>query len=435
MKIEFSFEKLGITDLNEMQKNVICHENSTQDILLLSPTGTGKTLGYSLLFKNSIQAIKSTQILVIVPTRELAIQIETVLKSVFPSLFVTSIYGGRNMLVEKRRLDENPTIVVGTPGRIIDHLQRGRLQNNSIHTLVMDEYDKSLELGFLDQIEEINRLLDRPTRKILASATQLKKVPDFINLDTTLQLNYLHLKVNQSVLHLSQVVAEAKNKFKALVQIFVKYPVNKTLVFCNHREAVERISDYLHELEIEHDTFHGGLDQTERELALVKFRNNSTRILITTDLAARGLDIAEVDLIVHYQLPINEEAFTHRNGRTARVDREGKAIIIMTPEEYFPEYFPNDIDIEELEGRLEDYIPNSEYISLRLSLGKREKIRKIDIVGFLLSFEGMHKNDLGAIDITEKESYVAVKKEVARSLLRQANREKIKGKIVRVYMI
>lgn len=435
MKIEFSFEKLGITELNEMQKSVKCHENSTQNVLLLSPTGTGKTLGYTLLLKNSIQPHKNTQVLVIVPTRELAIQTESVLKSLFPSLFVTSIYGGRNMLTEKRRLDEKPIIVIGTPGRIIDHLQRERLHSKSIHTLVMDEYDKSLELGFLEQIEEINRLLNRPTRKILASATELKKAPDFINLDETLQLNYLDLKVNQSILHISQVVTEAKNKFKALVQIFAKYTVNKTLVFCNHREAVERISNYLHELHIEHDIFHGGLDQTERELALVKFRNNSTRLLITTDLAARGLDIAEIDLIVHYQLPINEEAFTHRNGRTARVDREGKSIIMMTPEEYFPSYFPKDIELEELNGRLEDYIPNPEYVSLRLSLGKREKIRKIDIVGFLLSFEGIHKDDLGKIDITEKESYVAVKKDLARSLLRQANRAKIKGKTVRVYMI
>lgn len=434
MKVQLSLENIGVTELNHMQSDLMCHVNSTKDTILLSSTGSGKTLGYCLLIQNHLLRNKDTQVLIIVPTRELAIQTENVLKKVFPDIFSTCVYGGHDTQIEKRRLYENPVIVVGTPGRIIHHLNDKNLNTDSLHTVILDEYDKSLELGFKEQIEEIMDCIENNTRKILISATELKVTPQFLQEEQYTKFNYLDSDITQSSLSLKVARTDSKNKFHTLLNILSKYIEHKTLVFCNHRDAVSRISEYLDNIPVHHDVFHGGMDQSERELTLIKFRNNSNRVLITTDLAARGLDIPAIDLIIHYQTPPKVESFIHRNGRTARMNSDGHAVIILAPDEQ-PEYLDSTIAVEDLEVKQVPPFTTPEYCTLRLNLGKKDKIRKMDIAGFFHSFDGVTQSDLGLIDVKDKESYIAVKYETGGLLLKVADRQKIKGKTVRIYRV
>lgn len=434
MDIIFSPDRIGVNQLNALQEDAVRHEKSEQDVVLLAPTGSGKTLAYALLIKNFLQNTEHTQVLVIVPTRELAQQIETNFKALFPTLFCTSVHGGTASAIEKRKLTEHPTVVVGTPGRIFYHLENGSLSRASLHTLVLDEYDKSLELGFKEQIEEIHYFLPGNIRKILVSATELKSIPSFLKIDESLELNYLHQKTFIPKLQISELSVEPEYKIEALIHLLQKYQVDKTLVFCNHRDAVERVHLFLEKEDVEHDIFHGKMDQIERELALFKFSNGSTRILIATDLASRGLDVSDISLIIHYQLPVNYEAFTHRNGRTARVDKLGSVILLMSKDEKKPDYLRSirKEKIDEKEYNPQS-IPRAAYCTLRLNLGKQQKIRKIDIVGYFLSFkEQINKEELGQILIKEKESFVAVPKHSAEAIIKRTQNSKIKRKKVKV---
>lgn len=437
MEITFNPERIGVERLNSLQLDALELQSSSKDVILLAPTGSGKTLAYALLVKESLAINLTTQVLIVVPTRELAQQIELNFKALFPTLFTTSVHGGVASSQEKRRLLEFPSIIIGTPGRVIHHLEEGNIQVRDIHTLILDEYDKSLELGFKDQIEEISQFLPENTRKLLVSATQLKSVPGFLNIEDTAEINHLQARGLAPRINVTELKTPAKYKIKALSQLFQNYPVNKTLVFCNHREAVERVSESLEREGIEHDIFHGKLNQQERELSLFKFSNQSTRILVTTDLASRGLDITDVELIIHYQLPISQETFTHRNGRTARVDKRGRVILLTSSEDKRPDFLRN---IKEEEINIEEYdptsVPSAEFCTLRLNLGKKQKIRKIDVVGYFLSFDSViAKDQLGQIMIKDNESFLAVPLELAKRLIELTKEHKIKGKKVKVSLV
>lgn len=437
MDIIFSPERIGVQEFNDLQKECLRHQDSQQDAVLLAPTGSGKTLAYALLHKNKLIGADQSQVLIVVPTRELAQQIEDNYKAFFPGLFCVSVHGGTQSAVEKRKLRENPIVIIGTPGRILYHLENESFTTDALNTLILDEYDKSLELGFKEQIEDIYRFMPKKIRKILVSATELKNVPYFLKIHESLEINFLHLKKLSPKLQITELRTEPEYKAKALIQLFQNHKVDKTLVFCNHREAVERIHLVLEKEGIEHDIFHGKMEQYERELALFKFSNGSTRILITTDLASRGLDVSDIELIVHYQLPLKQDAFTHRNGRTARVNKSGKVILLMSREEKKPDYLRG---IEKEEINENDYqpeeVPKASSVTLRLNLGKQDKIRKIDIVGYFLSFKKeIDKDELGQILIREHESFVSVPKEKASALIKLTQSHKIKNKKVKVTTI
>ncbi|MFD2555626.1 DEAD/DEAH box helicase [Sphingobacterium tabacisoli] len=432
MELTSLLKRLQIDDLNNMQKETLSQFNPEQDFILLSPTGSGKTLAFSLLIEQLIQSKKNeVQILLIVPTRELALQIESVVKTIIKGHKILCCYGGHDTKIERNALKEAPVILIGTPGRIIYHLERSHFSTDGIHTLVLDEFDKSLELGFLDQLEKITTATHSLERKILTSATDLDEFPEILPLHNPIKLDFLADAENKPAIQFKKTISPAQHKLKTLFNLICSLGEQKILIFCNHRDAVDHISELLENRELIHDMFHGGLEQRDRELAILKFRNNSNRILITTDLAARGLDIPEIDTIIHYQLPSKEDAFVHRNGRTARMNNSGEVIIMLKPDDNFT-YLPEDTE----EIILNDHYPlpdNTPYCTLYIPFGKKDKVNKIDIVGYILQIQGLEKDDIGLIEVKDKESYIAVRRKIAINIIKNGGNGKIKGNKIKFF--
>ncbi|MDB4927131.1 DEAD/DEAH box helicase [Mucilaginibacter sp.] len=428
--IKKALENLKITALNEMQ-NAALSADPKSDLILLSPTGSGKTLGFLLPLLKSLHAdINMVQVLILVPSRELALQIEQVFKAISSGFKVNCCYGGHSTKIEKNNLSQPPVVLIGTPGRIAHHLRHGSFSTEAIHTLILDEFDKSLEFGFQTDMTVIIRQLEHLSKRVLTSATRMKEIPDFTGVINPIELDFLNNKTNAPDIKLKAVISEAADKLDTLFSLICKIGNKSTLVFCNHREAVERISDLLWDRGIIHDIFHGGMEQDDRERALLKFRNGSHRLLITTDLASRGLDIPEIEYVIHYQLPHNEEAFTHRNGRTARMHAKGTAYLILNEDEK-QEYLRQKPEIEELPEDLT--LPEiTPWATLYIAAGKKDKINKVDIVGLLLKKGELPKEDLGLIEVLDNTSYAAVKRTQIENIVQKLKGEKIKNKKVKI---
>jgi len=425
--IENALKRLNITTLNDMQNASLKAAKKGADVILVAPTGSGKTLAFLLPLLSVLKPdVKGVQALILVPSRELALQIEQVFKQMGTPFKVNCCYGGHAVRIEKNNLAHPPAVLIGTPGRIAYHLEHNNFDESFVENLVLDEFDKSLEFGFEQDMSYIIGSLLSLKKRILTSATRMEEIPPFVKLNQPVEIDFSKDIKTKPDLKLKKVVAPAADKLDILFKLLSKIGNANTLVFCNHRETVDRISDLLFEHGLGHDVFHGGMEQADREKALLKFRNGSHKILITTDLAARGLDIPEVENIVHYQLPYTEDAYIHRNGRTARMHAKGTAYAVVTDEEHY-KYLPEDIEEEKLE---ENYkLPEaSDWVTLYIANGKKDKINKIDIVGLFLQKGGLQKDDLGLIEVKDTTSYVAVKRNVVDKLFKALNGEKIKGK-------
>lgn len=425
--IENALKRLNIPALNEMQESSVKAAKAGRDVLLIAPTGSGKTLAFLLpVISNLKPDVKGVQTLILVPSRELALQIEQVFRQMGTPFKVNCCYGGHAVRIEKNNLAHPPAVLIGTPGRIAYHLERHNFDESFIETLVLDEFDKALEFGFEADMSYIIGSLLSLKQRILTSATKMEEIPAFVKLNKPAEVDFSKNIQNKPDLKLKKVMAPAADKLEVLFKLLSKIGSKNTLVFCNHRETVDRISDLLFEQGLGHDVFHGGMEQFDREKALLKFRNGSHKILVTTDLAARGLDIPEVEYIVHYQLPYTEDAYIHRNGRTARMNAKGTAYAVLTEEENY-KYLPDDIEEEILSDKYK--LPEaSDWVTLYLAHGKKDKINKIDIVGLFLQKGGLLKDDLGLIEVKDTTSYIAVKRDKVEKLLKVLSGEKIKGK-------
>jgi len=429
--VEKVLGNLKITSLNDMQQAAIAAANKGKDVVLLAPTGSGKTIGFLLpVLKNLSTEAKGVQALVLVPSRELALQIEQVFKQMGTGFKVNCCYGGHPVKIERNNFEQPAAVLIGTPGRIAYHLRKENFDESSITTLVLDEFDKALEFGFQEDMAYIIGNLRSLKQRMLTSATAMEDIPDFTGLKQPVEVNFLKDVKVAPDLKLKKIITTAEDKLDTLFDLICKIGAQTSLIFCNHRETVDRISDLLIDKDLAHDIFHGGMEQDERERALLKFRNGSIKILITTDLAARGLDIPEVGNIIHYQLPYTEDAFLHRNGRTARMNAKGTAFLIMIEEEKYP-FLKGDIEIEKLKGNYE--LPkDSQWQTLYIAAGKKDKVNKIDIVGLLLKKGGLQKDDVGLIEVKDQSSYVAVKRNMVNKILAALRDEKIKNKKVKI---
>ncbi|MGK6352432.1 DEAD/DEAH box helicase [Parapedobacter sp. DT-150] len=425
-----ALHNLKINALNEMQQAAI-QAAEARDVVLLSPTGSGKTLGFLLPLLQLLDAhIPTVQALIVVPSRELALQIEQVFKAMGTGFKVNCCYGGHPVNIEINNLSQPPAVLIGTPGRLAHHLRRKTFDTGTVSTLILDEFDKALEFGFQEDMAYIIKQLPAINKRMLTSATQMDDIPAFTGISDPKTLNYLSHVASAPNLTQKAVIAEAADKLDALFALICKISDKPTLVFCNHREAVERISDLLWDRDLPHDIFHGGMEQDDRERALLKFRNGSHRILITTDLASRGLDIPEIEHVVHYQLPHNEEAFLHRNGRTARMHATGTSYLFLTPGEK-PAYLKELPEKEDLPEN--PSIPQpADWITLYIAAGKKEKVNKVDIVGLLLQKGALAKDDLGLIEVLDHSAYAAVKRDEIERVVQLVKNEKIKGKKVKI---
>ncbi len=424
---------LKIEALNEMQQASIAANDQHNNVLLLSATGSGKTLAFLLpIIQRLDVANKLTQALIIVPSRELAQQIEEVFKQMGTGLKITSCYGGHKRETEENNLIQPPALVVGTPGRLADHIRRGNLTIDSITTLVLDEFDKSLELGFQEEVSFIVGSLPSVNKRILTSATEAVEIPHFIGLTDAARLNYLPTeKDTTNKLIVQKVLAPESDKVETLFRLICHLGNRSTIVFCNHRESVNRTSDLLAKKGITNEFYHGALEQQERDSALCKFRNGTANVLITTDLASRGLDIPNIRFIIHYHLPATEDVYVHRNGRTARMDASGTAILLLSPAETMPTFITD--EVAELVVPANSPLPEKpKWSTLFIAAGKKDKVNKIDIVGFLGNKGKLNKDDIGLIEVKDFFSFVAIRKNKVGETLQLIRDQKIKNKKVKI---
>ncbi|MEO7961194.1 MAG: DEAD/DEAH box helicase [Ginsengibacter sp.] len=430
--LENILANLSIRELNEMQQTTIDVAEEHDNIILLSATGSGKTLAFLLpILERLDKKNKDTQALIIVPSRELAIQIEKVFKAMGTGFKVTACYGGHKRETEENNLVQPPAAIIGTAGRLADHLRRNNIMVSGIETLVMDEFDKSLELGFIEEITFIIKSLENLKYRMLTSATEAVVVPDFVGLENPKKLNFLTEGAEIEGLAIKAVLSDDKDKSDTLFKLICYLGNRSTIVFCNHRDAVERTSLLLSEKGINNEFYHGGMEQQERDSALCKFRNGTTNVLVTTDLASRGLDIPNIRYIIHYHLPHTEDAFIHRNGRTARMDASGTAILILHDEESIPSYINEKVDYIDLPEKA--LLPEKpKWSTLFIGAGKKDKINKIDIVGFLSKKAMLKQENIGLIEVKDFFSFVAVKKIHMGDTLQKIKNERIKNKKVKI---
>lgn len=419
---------LGIESLNDMQATAQQTILNDRNVLLLSPTGSGKTLAFLLpIFEMLNEDIKTVQCLILVPSRELGLQIEQVWKKMGTNYKVNVCYGGHSIETEIKNLSNPPAVLIGTPGRIADHIDRGTFTADTITTLILDEFDKSLQLGFHEQMSFIIARLPKLNKRILVSATSDIEIPKYTRVIHPTVLDFIPEEEAKTNLSMKMVVSPHKDKIESLFQLICSLQSESAIIFCNHRDAAERISDTLNEKGIYATYYHGGMDQDERERALIQFRNGSVNYLVTTDLAARGLDIPEMKHVIHYHLPSKEDEFTHRNGRTARMLASGTSYIIVHESEKKLDYIDYGMKLLNVENS--NRLPKApEFQTIYISGGKKNKLNKIDIVGFFSQKGKLEKGDLGLIEVKDFISFAAVKSLKVKDLLKNIRDEKMKGK-------
>lgn len=411
--------------MQEVAQTTILQDNN---VLLLSPTGSGKTLAFLMpIFQLLEENINNVQCLILVPSRELGLQIEQVWKKMGTNYKVNICYGGHSLDTEIKNLSNPPAILIGTPGRIGDHLDRKSFDVENITTLVLDEFDKSLQLGFHEEMSFIISRLPKLNKRVLVSATAGIEIPKYTRVVNPTVLDFIVEEEENSNLDVKLVISKEKDKINTLFQLICSLKGESAIVFCNHRDAVERISDMLNEKGIYATFYHGGMDQEERERALIQFRNGSMSYLITTDLAARGLDIPEMKHVIHYHLPLKEDEFTHRNGRTARMLASGTAYALIHESEKKLEYF--DYSLEKLVVTETTKLPRPpQFQTIYISGGKKNKLNKFDIVGFFSQKGKLEKGDLGLIEVKDFISFAAVKYGKVTEFLKNIQDQKMKGK-------
>lgn len=425
-------KNLGIEALNPMQERMVKTSHEQPRVILQAPTGSGKTVAFLLPLLCRIDPeVEATQAMIVAPSRELAIQIEQVLRRMQAGVSTTCCYGGHAMRIERNNLSGNPAVIVGTPGRLADHLRRGHLNLQALYTVVLDEFDKSLELGFKKEMEELLAPMSRAKCRILTSATQGIEIPAFAGMKEAVTLDFAAPDDEPVRLAQYTVQAEGRDKLDALYRLICTFNNEAALVFCNHRDAVDRISEILARLGIDHGTFHGGMEQDERERALIRFRNGTHQLLVTTDLASRGLDIPVLKHVVHYQLPVTADVLVHRNGRTARMHATGKAWFLLAEGDYLPDYVTG--ATEEFLLPEETLLPERSYWqTLYFGAGRKDKIRKMDIAGVLMKAGGLNKEEVGVIELLDHAAFAAVPQQKVQKLIALLRDEKIKKRKMKV---
>ena len=424
-------EKLGISELNQMQRKMMEQASESRDIILLSPTGSGKTLAFILsMLKILKPSTGRVQAVVVAPSRELVIQISQIINKIANGFKVTQLYGGHKVEDEVNSLSAGTDIIVATPGRLLDHINRRNIDVLPTRVLVLDEFDKSLELGFEKEMKKIVDRLKNVSRYILTSATQADILPDFLKLNNPVTLNYLddNKKLHKR-LCVHRVDLDANDKLESLAGLLAHLAEGKEpqrcIIFVNYRESAERTADFLKKKGLPVVLYHGALDQHERETAVATFNNGSKPILVATDLAARGLDIEDVKSIIHYHQALTPETYTHRNGRTARVDRTGDVYVLVGPKEDVKEFTEFDDTVYPDASVGAPSAPK--YATIRFSAGKKEKLSKGDIVGFLVKEGGASPDGIGKIDVYDHYSLAAVPFAEVGKILSAVKGKKIKG--------
>ena len=427
--------QFAISHLNKMQEVLVEKWRTTsQNLVLYSPTGSGKTIAFAMSILGFInEKICDLQAIVLEPSRELAIQTTNVLKQLAPSVKVTCCYGGHNSQDEKLSLLSSPAIVVSTPGRMLDHINRGNISPDSAHMVVLDEFDKSLELGFINEMSDIFKHINPAARLLMTSATKIKTYPSFFTTGNLETIDFLkdHELSTQSRITTWQVKCANNNRIGCLIDLLLSLPDEKTVIFSNQRDTAQFIYKQLLKNDIPSGLYIGTLQQSEREKVLSMFKTGSLMVMSTTDLGGRGIDICDIKHIIHYEQPLTNEIFTHRNGRTARIDAIGDVYVITDQDEILAPFVT--IDAQYL---LKPSVLNTKQPScstIYISAGKKEKISRGDIVGYFLhNCPMLDSSEIAGIDIFDHYTLVAVPKNKADYIIKTISPFKLKKQKVKI---
>ena len=425
---QIALSKLNITSLNAMQGAAVEHCRKNNSMVLLSPTGTGKTLAFLLpLLERLNPNEKSVQALVVLPTRELAKQVFEVWRSMATPYHIAAFYGGRPLEQEIASLSGAcPAVIVGTPGRLLDHLGRSSFAVDKCSLLVIDEFDKCLEMGFRDEMSKLVDALPNATSRFLLSATDADEIPMFAGAADVEKLDFRGGEQPAVRTSFYTVTTTPDKRLDSLVSLLCSFGGEPAIVFCNFRETVDEVQSHLKKAGLHSIGYHGAMEQKERELSLYRFTAGCSNILVSTDLAARGLDIKEVRHIVHYQRALSAEIFTHRNGRTARWEAGGNVYLIAFENKALPDFVPDGLEEFAMPRRM--VLPQApEWTVLYIGKGKRDKISRGDLAGFFIKIGGLRPDEVGTITVFDNFSYVAVKLNRMRAVLKAVEGKKIKG--------
>ena len=438
-----NLDTLGYDMMTAIQEQTIPVVMEGKDIIAQAKTGSGKTAAFGIpLILGIDTANKDPQALIMTPTRELADQVSKELRRLAryrENLKIITLTGGIPMRGQISSLEKGAHIVVGTPGRLQDHLSRETLPLYDIKTLILDEADRMLDMGFYEAISKIASNLPRQRQSLLFSAT----FPDKIE-----QLSKNILKNPQRITvastHTAEIIEQCvyevapSDKPQALLRILKALQPDSALLFCNKKVETETVADLLHDAGFSADALHGDLDQRGRDEALLMFANGTTRVLVATDVASRGLDISQIALVINYDLPHDREIYTHRIGRTGRAGATGKAVSLMTPREATKrEDIVPDVSVEALSVLRPEkhFVMESQKVTLCIDGGKKAKLRAGDILGTLCKEIGLSSEQIGKISIGERQSYVAVARAVAQKAYKGLQKGKIKKRHFRVWWL
>lgn len=425
--------RLGIERLNDMQEAVSA--SASREIILLSPTGSGKTVAFAIPLLRSLTTADGTvQAVVIAPARELVLQISRVIRELATGYKTVAFYGGHSMTDETRSLQTVPDIVVATPGRLLDHIRRGQLSVETARTLVLDEYDKALDLGFQDEMRRIVRRIGHRSLTILTSATPISELPDFLAMKRPQVIDFSTAEGGTGTqaprIDTVEVSSPVRDKLDTAVDLLHSLPDGRVILFVNHRESADRVYHRLRSAGLPAGLYHGGLEQYDRETAIDLLNNGTTPILVATDLGARGLDIEALSAVIHYHIPPTQESWTHRNGRTARMGATGTVYVITAEGENIPDYMRFDRSYAPT-GNNPDPI-RAHTATLHINAGRREKISRGDIVGFLIANGGLDAGEIGRIVVRDHNSIVAVPAGKLTAILSAVAPHRLKNRRVRI---
>jgi ATP-independent RNA helicase DbpA len=439
-----NLNKLGYQEMTPIQEQSIPYILEKKDIIAQAKTGSGKTAAFGIGLLNLLEVKKfRVQSLILCPTRELADQVAKELRQIAKfthNIKILTLCGGVAFGPQLGSLRHEAHIVVGTPGRVLKHLNKGSLNLENLQTLVLDEADRMLDMGFIDEIENVLSFTPKQRQTLLFSATYPQEI---VNLSSSIQKDAIEIKTKsiEIVNKIDEFFYEIQdsNKFQVLIDIFNTYKPTNVIIFCNTKVQTDNIANKLQNNDIDALALHGDMEQYDRNDVLVQFINKSARILVATDVAARGLDIKELSMVVNYDIPYSLETYTHRIGRTGRAGLDGLAFTLFNKFEVekaleYKDTTKNFDNIEELEKAV-NFSMLSENITVVIEGGKKDKLRAGDILGALTNNKKLKAKDIGKIDIFDRQSYVAIKQnslKIAQDIL---SKNRIKNKNFSIWIL